>query len=218
MRILILIIISVNVFLVSCSYIKRSNEFLTDCDCNNDNKIGIELMNSYNRIIVCGYSDGEIIEKENAIIGLMIWDCKNNKSIIDYSFDEIGKYIVHKVGNELVVYTTKLILVNDEWDYKYVEDEKQVIQLIKKNIFVSRKETIFKCPKLSDKQNIDLKELWSLLKKEAPSLNQIDEKKIYMLYMGYLSGDKECEYLLTNFRVLFNVDGAISESLTEIGF
>jgi hypothetical protein len=173
-------------------------------------------------LVVCGFSGEEQTISEKTVSSLLVRDCKNDKTIIDFSNDEIQKFILSKNGQKIILFSTKLILVGDDWKYELVKETEQTIFIEKGEVKLSDNKNVFIAPTFSIEQHKDLSKLNDSLLERLKGQNKPvypnDEKSIYMLYMGFLNNDDESKYFLQNLRNLFKVDGAISETLSEVGF
>lgn len=187
----------------NCEKLNRENIFSNNKDCN---------------FSICGFLEKKVSNSEFIVKSPIVTICNQSTPLIDYSKDEINEYIINITDKGILLFTTQLVLIGDNWEYSYVKYSKQFIKCCKEKISVSNKKNIFKAPKLSEKQKDDILKLCSELKTNNKSVLALDEKSIYKLYMGHLNKDKVSTDLLKNYRKLFTVDGSIAETLTEIGF
>lgn len=206
-------------FYISCSG-QKATEGKCQCD---EMEVIYQLQEKGNKtLIVCGFSDEKQEVSEKIVSSLLIKDCKNDKIVIDYSNDEIYKHILSKDGQKIKVFSIKLILKGDEWQYDFVKETEQTVFIEKEEVKLSESKNVFIVPTLTLGQKNDLsklcKSLRDILKEHNKPAYPNDEKSIYMLYMGALNNDEESKYFLQNLRNLFEVDGAIAETLSEVGF
>ena len=142
-------------------------------------------------------------------------------TILDYPYDETNKFIMTFNNHILQIASTKIVLIGDDWKYDLAKDNIQSINLSNRDIRVSKNNNVFQPPTLTEKQKQDLTNLCNSLKEYIKSPKEFypfDEKSIYMLYMGALNDHKQSIYLLKNLSNLFDVDGAIAETIREINF
>ncbi|MFW5872273.1 MAG: hypothetical protein ACOCUT_04125 [bacterium] len=168
---------------------------------------------------MCGTIDEELSENRKLVISPVIIDCLNDTILLDYSYDEIYKYVLTSNNNEITISSTQIVLKGDNWEYDLVKDMERSIYLSTEGVQMSDPKNVFTPPTLTDKQKSDLDELCTFLKEEVNTSEKIypkDEKSIYMLYMGALNNHAESKYLLDNLRYLFELDGAIAETYSEV--
>ena len=212
------LILALNLFI----FISCSSQNASKCKCDGMEVI-YQLQEKEKRmLIVCGFLDEETTVSEKIVFSLLVKDCKNDKIIIDYSNDEIHKHILSRSGQEIKIFSTKFILRGDDWRYELAKETEQIIFIDKGVVKLSKSKDIFITPSLTIAQKSDLSKLCKCFQASLKKNNKMaypnDEKSIYMLYMGLLNNDDESKYILQNLRSFFDVDGAISETLSEVGF
>ncbi len=202
-----------------CSSQQSNKQQQDDCQCSNEEQIFSLLKGKTVAVSVCGTVDKEMSGNKKLVVSPVVTDCLNDTTLLDYSDDEIYKYVLTLNNNQITISSTQIVLKGDNWEYNVIEDVERSIYLSTEGIKISDSKNIFNPPVLTNKQKNDLDELCTFLKKDANIPKKIypgDEKSIYMLYIGALNNHAESKYLLHNLQDLFELDGAIAETYSEV--
>jgi len=198
---------------------KEKTADLDNCKCTNNTSSIISFKDkNNNQLIFCGSTDKKISENKYLISGFKLINCRDNKTIIDESIDEVPKFIITIKSDSLLLANTQFIL-NKDWNIEPIPAMETTIKFIEGNPNLSSKKNVFIAPPLSKEQQDSLIIINKNLKEKAKagkSIYPYDEKTIYLLFMGAINGNSDAKYLLKNLDKLFILDGAIAETKGEI--
>lgn len=171
-------------------------------------------------LIVCGYKLSEMGSASILISALLVYDCVSKKAIIDFSGDEISQSLIKIYdGDSISLVQNQYAIIDSNWNIGSVPFAESVIKFENGRAVLTNPKVVFS-PHIPTKLQAD-----SIIKlcqyldefKEVPSpAYPLNEKSIYILYMGHTAGIECSTALLGQLNSIFKLDGAVAETLREL--
>ncbi len=202
-----------------------ASSVFADCDCSVSGHKEIAELAVDGRVDMraCGNKDVDCDAQNLCYSGILVTRCETNDTLLNYTLDETILFEVEKLDSHRVVCTEMAyVLLGENWTPSITPKTEYVFRVNEnKSLEVSVK-NVFHTPPLSASQRNAIDSLCLRITEEIGGRSnnelEINERTIYMLYMGHLDGIECATKTLARLSSDGILDGANAETLSECGF